>query len=280
MIDNKIGYSYNDLTIVPQWISNIKSRSECDPLYDNNTLPIFTAPMTAVVNEHNYMEYENNNIIPVIPRSVSLGTRIKLGNMGKWIAVSLKEFKSFIDTQFIDFKNAEDVIRICIDVANGHMKQLYDISFKAKHLMHDKLSLMVGNIANAYTYKYINSLKDKDGSRLIDFVRCGIGGGSGCFVDGTKVKTINGDKNIEDIEIGDKVLTIDNSYQKVLSKIRYKTNELIKINNEIISTKNHKYFVIDKKDKDIVNEQNLEKLGYWVAASELDKDKHLLVKLI
>ena len=55
MLKEKIGYSYNDLTIVPSVISNISSRSECDPYIDNDKklLPIFTAPMASVVNENN-----------------------------------------------------------------------------------------------------------------------------------------------------------------------------------------------------------------------------------
>ena len=52
---NTKGYSYNDLTIIPSIISDINSRSECNPFVDdiNNLLPIFTAPMASVVNEDN-----------------------------------------------------------------------------------------------------------------------------------------------------------------------------------------------------------------------------------
>ena len=146
---------------------------------------------------------------------------------------------------------------------------------------------MTGNIANAKTYEWIckhgiYKYEDKNGYSyfdcVIDYIRVGIGGGSGCFIDGTKIKTINGEKNIEDINIGDKVLTIDNTYQNVINKTRFKSNELIKINNEITSTINHKFFVINKSDKDKVNEQNLEKYGYWIEANKLNKNKHLLIK--
>ena len=41
MILNTKGYAYNDLTIVPAEISNISSRTQCDPyIADNNNLPI------------------------------------------------------------------------------------------------------------------------------------------------------------------------------------------------------------------------------------------------
>ena len=53
---------------------------------------------------------------------------------------------------------------------------------------------------------------------------------------------------------------------------------IIKINNEISCTDNHKFFVINKSDKDICTEDNLEKLGFWVEAKNLDKNKHLLIK--
>ena len=86
-------------------------------------------------------------------------------------------------------------------------------------------------------------------------------------------------KNIEDVNIGDKVLTIDGSNQKVENTLRFKTNKkLVTINKEITSTEDHKFFVINKSDKDIVNEKNLEQYGYWIEANKLDKNLHLLIK--
>ena len=53
IIENK-GYSYNDLTIIPEVISDVESRSQCNPFIENNKLPIFASPMASVVGVANY----------------------------------------------------------------------------------------------------------------------------------------------------------------------------------------------------------------------------------
>ena len=68
MIVEKKGYSYNDLTIIPEVISNVSSRSECNCREDNDFLPIFTAPMASVVNEKNIDIFYENGINAIIPR--------------------------------------------------------------------------------------------------------------------------------------------------------------------------------------------------------------------
>lgn len=289
MIIEKKGYSYNDLTIVPEVISDVSSRSECNPFVSEteNWLPIIASPMASVVNEDNLQSFIDNGIIPIVPRNINLDNRKALMNEQQWVALSLKEFEFYFITEAE--KRVDDFRThyfICVDIANGHMQSLYFTCRVAKTLADKygyKLTIMTGNIANAETYRWICDncyIKNEHGQYecCIDFIRVGIGGGSGCFIDGTKIKTINGEKNIEDINIGDKVLTIDNTYQDVIDKTRFKSNELIKINNEITSTINHKFFVINKSDKDKVNEQNLEKYGYWIEANKLNKNKHLLIK--
>ena len=63
-------------------------------------------------------------------------------------------------------------------------------------------SLNLGDISNVNT----NDIKDFD--LLV--------GGSPCFVAGTKILTKNGYKNIEDIKVGDMVLTHRNRYMPVV----------------------------------------------------------------
>ena len=70
MIKKEIGYAYNDITLVPTIISDVKSRSEINCMDVNKRLPIFVAPMSSVINEKNYDVFEQNGLYTVIPRSV------------------------------------------------------------------------------------------------------------------------------------------------------------------------------------------------------------------
>jgi GMP reductase len=63
--------------------------------------------------------------------------------------------------------------RICIDIANGHMKELLDTIEEIKKLHSDKVIIMSGNIANPKTYDEYERVG-------CDYVRCSIGSGSRC----------------------------------------------------------------------------------------------------
>ena len=176
MILPDIKYSLTDLAIVPTITTEIKSRSECNPFYQNKKLPIFTAPMEGVCNDKNYQVFEREGITPIIHRNVPLEKRLELLDLGKWCAYSLKEFKDIFlcdKHKFIPNKTYYALI----DVANGHMQQIFDISKLAKQFAKNcgyKLVLMAGNIANPYTY---SNYCDAE----IDYVRCSIGTGSQCL---------------------------------------------------------------------------------------------------
>lgn len=183
MILETKGYSYNDLTIIPETISDVTSRSECDP-YINNVLPIFASPMASVVSDENYEEFEDNAITPIIPRNIDIKTRILKMNEQKWVALSLREFEDLFITNYKD--RIEEIghhYYICVDIANGHMKSLYYKCLSAKDNAVKggyKLTIMTGNIANPETYKWIIQFNDRFG-KIIDYIRIGIGGGAGCI---------------------------------------------------------------------------------------------------
>lgn len=190
MIQNIKGYSYNDLTLVPAEISYISSRTECNPFTSDDWLPIFTAPMASVVGVDNLDQFINNGIIPILPRNINFETRkLHLKNQ-TWVALSLKEFKElFVDNaekMADDFRTAYFVV---VDIANGHMKSLYDNCVIAKNKAAEfgyKLTIMTGNIANSKTYEWICRYavyndKNKNRKCAIDYIRVGVGGGSGCI---------------------------------------------------------------------------------------------------
>lgn len=184
---NTKGYSYNDLTIIPSIISDINSRSECNPFVDdiNNLLPIFTAPMASVVNEDNLDVFIKNGITPIIPRNIDIERRKYLINKNHWVALSLKEFEDlFINNAQDRQVDSSAHYFICVDIANGHMHSLYTKCVIAKQLSKKlgyKLTIMTGNIANPDTYNWICNLNSHHQMRVIDFIRVGIGGGSGCI---------------------------------------------------------------------------------------------------
>ena len=242
MILKEEKYTYNDLSIMPSKISDISSRSEC---IIPDQLPLFTAPMDSVVGEKNLDEWAKNGITAIIPRTIDLGFRLSKGREGYWIAVSLQEFKD----HFVD-SDVSCPYKVLIDVANGHMKILYDLVKEAK-TRNRGLIIMVGNIANPSTYYQAEEAR-------VDYIRCGIGAGRGCFARGTKVTMANGErKSIETIRPGEKVLTHTGSYKTVSDVVCLipEPGSMVLITSEfgeVLATSNHKFLVgedwIEAKD--------------------------------
>lgn len=207
MLEKDIKYGYSDIAIVPTPLSSISSRKECNCFYkeydpeeskekaeevERNWLPLFTAPMDSVIDLNNYKLFKENDIHPIIPRTVDLEERLRISREEEnvWIAYSLKEFDEIFNNfdlkkdgdKAIRFANLDrgkiyKTIYALIDIANGHMKKLYDIVKKAKataKILGWRLVIMIGNIANPESYKYAALAG-------ADYVRLGIGGGGACI---------------------------------------------------------------------------------------------------
>lgn len=272
MIETKTKYTYNDVCIVPAEVSSIRHRSQCNVFYEDEMLPLFTAPMNTVVDETNFRLFKRNNIHPILPRTSNIKLRLKLSNEF-WCAFSLSEFEQY----FVKCEDEENILDygekhyVLIDIANGHMRDLLLLIKAAKEKLVDNITIMAGNIANPETY---NDLSEAGA----DYVRIGIGGGHGCFVKDTMITmSDNSLKPIQNIEIGDNVLTLDGSKQ-VLSKKIVNCTKKIRINDEIECTLDHKFLVINKSDLEKVNDDNLMKFAYYLEAENLDMEKHLLIK--
>lgn len=173
-------YGLNDVTLIPERLTNIKHRSECDPHHEINgwkVLPIFASPMSCIINENNWKTFEMNGILPIIPRNIPLQTRYKLTTK-TFVAYGIDEFNEFVeyhkDRFFAQNPQSCDKHFVCIDIANGHMKWLYDVCKYAKEIFKDNIIIMTGNIANPETYLEIASFK------CVDFIRIGIGSGNVC----------------------------------------------------------------------------------------------------
>lgn len=188
MLTEKTTYGYKDVAIQPAIITNIKHRSDCNPFNKQNKLPIFVAPMTSVVDETNFSVFDEAGLIPILPRKgeANLQERISYAISGKWAAFSLDEAEDlfFVNlTKTLNQRDKDDasVVRILIDIANGHMNYLYTLVESIKQRF-DTLNskenecvceIMVGNIANPSTI--LTCMRAG-----VDYVRCSIGTGDGC----------------------------------------------------------------------------------------------------
>ena len=175
-----------------------------------------------------------------------------------------EDFKKLVDVMVTELCN-----NICLDAPNAYIP-----AFKA-HLNRlrsafPKSVILAGNIA---TGDGVGELI-REGA---DIVKIGIG--PGCFVKNTKIQTSDGLKNIQDIEIGDKVLTHKGIYENVTNTfIHHHHKKFIKI-NDIECTPDHKFYVIEKKDKDLITEKNLNEYAKFIEAKDLDITKHLLIRM-
>lgn len=165
-------YGLNNIGLIPAKISNIRHRSECNPYNEDDMLPIFTAPMNSVINEHNYKRFLEQKINTVIPRGVSIKRRIELSTK-TFVAMSLQEFDTFIHKDNPDLENTKKVWYICVDVAQGAMQCLIDLCKEAKDIYGGRLVLMTGNIANPETYIEYSMAG-------IDMCRVSVGSGAAC----------------------------------------------------------------------------------------------------
>ena len=165
-------YTYKDLYIVPSAVSDVNSREECTPFYSDGMLPLFTAPMTTVVGIENYKLFEENGIHSILPRPVKLDDRLYAIKNGYWAAFSLSEFEEIFMNG--DPDKYEHPIHVLVDIANGHMRKLYDDVKETKQKWGNKIVVMIGNIANPKAYEYVAECG-------ADYVRLGIGGGFGCI---------------------------------------------------------------------------------------------------
>lgn len=165
-------YSFDEIGLLPKTISTITSRKEVNP-YKNGKLPIFVAPMTCLIDANNIGVFQNSAFIPIYPIffTENVERRLEIAN-GSWVAVSLKEFKEY----FVENPLPKNRLpyRILIDCAQGHMKSIFTLARKAKEYYGTNLIIMAGNIANPNAY-------DEYCKAGIDYVRVGIGGGSGCL---------------------------------------------------------------------------------------------------
>lgn len=171
-------YSLDEVSIIPSTFTSVKSRKDIITTYTSK-LPIFVAPMTCLVDFINFSSFEDSKVIPILPvydinNKEFFKQRLTFIQQSKWAALTLNEFEDTFCRNKWNL-DKENLFNICIDTANGHLHDIYVATKYAKKSF-PNLAIMVGNIANPKTYDEIC----KNYSDSVQFIRVGIGGGSGC----------------------------------------------------------------------------------------------------
>jgi len=164
-------FDFDDLLIEPAHISPIRSRKEINPKYDNGYYPLMTAPMDTVISKDNHKLFGNLGIRSVVPRGE--GYYDQNYNDTHFNSYGLDEFNEIFINGDVEILT-DSKIYVLIDIANGHMRALYDSAKTAKEKYGDKMVLMIGNVANPKTFAEYCSIG-------VDYIRIGIGNGGGCL---------------------------------------------------------------------------------------------------
>ena len=177
MMDFKLGY--DDISLVPERITNIRSRSECNAYDENGMLPIWASPMDTVICEENIQQFLDSKINVIIPRNIDFCHRVELAKKSDvFFAVSISEAYDICRFYSGEYGSTcmrtDEGYKICVDIANGHMGDLLDVCRRLKSFRNARLTIMTGNIANPETY-----IDYEDAG--VDYVRCTIGSGSACL---------------------------------------------------------------------------------------------------
>lgn len=167
-------YSLDEVGLIPSATSSIEHRADINPFYGDK-LPIFVAPMTCLLNLENWRTFYESKVIPIWPiRDANNKEReLPAENLVGWVAVTIEEFKWTFNACRAYEAVPKGYFKVLIDCANGNMEELFSIVKDAKQEYGDKLVVMIGNIANPETYLECCRAG-------VDYVRVGIGGGSGC----------------------------------------------------------------------------------------------------
>lgn len=275
--------NYKDIHLTPNY-SQLKSRAMADTFVDFGKftfkLPIVPANMASCIDMTKATWLAQNGYFYIMHRfhdyDVILNWMRRMNKCKDLLpVVSISVGIKKRDVQFLATIVQEKLRMdfITVDVAHGdHAEALSMLNYLhvLKRMVYPELFIIGGNIATPSAFFRM--------APHVDAVKVGIACGASCFVAGTKVKTEDGYKSIQNVKLGDYILTHNKKYKKVTNTITKYTHDLLEVNQNIC-TLDHKFYVVDAKNVKSVNDTNIHDYAFWVEAKDLDKDKHLLIQI-
>jgi len=177
----KVGYGFDDVSIVPSILTSVESRSEIADL----NYRIWVSPMDTVLGADNYEQFFRQGLNVPMVRNQWKSLPVSELEFPYFISLNLQEMEDLCNkdgdiTSYVEeYQHKFHDLYILIDVANGHMAKVLDISIRFK-TTYPHARLMVGNIANPKTYALYAQETTEFGTPIVDYIRVGIGGGSRC----------------------------------------------------------------------------------------------------
>ena len=156
---------------------------------------------------------------------------------------------------------------LVVDSAHGHSKGVMDMVFWLS-TNRPEVDIIAGNVV---TRSGVEALYQQ-GAHAIK-----VGIGPGCFVPGTNVVTREGYRPIEEVEEGTEVLTHKGRWRKVIGKAKFYDKKEIATVNGISSTVDHLYYVVHRRHKEYLTNDNIHSFAEWIEAKDLTKE-YLLIK--
>lgn len=257
---------YNDVNLIAR-PAKVKSRKDV-PIELNR---VIVSPMAAVVGETFSQAATELGLTVCQHKFCDIEKAVKNFNSvnnkdNLFVSIGLNDWTRAAE---LAYAGAENWL---IDCANGYLPQINEV---ANQLIkkHNVKRLMIGNVMTSEGISLYQNLKLKVEELII---RVGIAGG--CFIPESLVKTNIGYVEIQNIKIGDKVLTHTGEYSVVTNKFEEERDEELLEINGITCTKNHEFLVIHNRHKNLVNEHNYLQYAEWVAADQLTEE-YFLVEL-
>ena len=278
-IIDEVQLDFDDVLIRPAR-SDFKSRSEANIFrtFEKNgrntftCIPICCANMDSIAMPRMARIFVNKGLMCAMEKHIPYDDLEEMYSSlsqeeSRRIALSIGVNDSLDTIRKINSKFGVNIINI--DVANGYATVLQD---KVKEVRSEfpNAWIIAGTVV---TGDIVTDLLNCGA----DIIRCGIGGG--CFLGDMKVLTNNGLKKIQDISVGDKVLTHSGNFESVVNKFEFSSHKKIIDINGIKCTPNHKFYVAKVEDLDKITESNYQDYCIWIEAKDLDESKYKLVKI-
>ena len=180
-----------------------------------------------------------------------LGVNFEYWKTSDWDVNAVKSYKAIHhtddNTDYSEWLTKEELIqelyRLCISTDGKKPMTEDQIRRKNEKWLRDtyndfKASHNLGSITNIHAEDL--EIGGEDYTHILTY-------SFPCFIEGTLVLTKDGYKEIQDIQVGEYVLTHTNSWQKVIKTMTNKSNDLVCINcmpsEKIYCTPNHPFYV-------------------------------------